>query len=224
MLPEACGAYQKSARVGHSAIIAVPVRAAATSEPTMPTMRSTGSMERFTGCPPRMIWRALGRLAWLARLSARNAPYRRTKVAMAKSAKTPHSIRHVVQKTSRVAERSEPEQVHPVREGGLGREENCGDDDRERQSTCAPAADCAAPAAPDVPAESQSNLAYFYPALFVPLAATRIVQGRHEADCIPLHIFKGPGWNTIESGERHGLRERSGRRTQQERETESATG
>ncbi len=31
----------------------------------------------------------------------------------------------------RVAQRSEPEQVHPIREGGLGREENCGDDDQK---------------------------------------------------------------------------------------------
>ena len=55
MLPVACGANQKRASVGHSCIIAVPERTAAASEPTMPTMRSTGSMERFTGCPPRMI-------------------------------------------------------------------------------------------------------------------------------------------------------------------------
>ena len=36
-----------------------------------------------------------------------------------------------------VAERAEPEQVHPVGEGGLGREENCGDDD-EKDNQLAP--------------------------------------------------------------------------------------
>ena len=100
MLPAACGAYQKRARVGHSCIIAVPVSNATASEPKNPTMRSTGSMERLTGCPPRMIWRSLGRLAWLARLRAENAPYRMANVATAKSAKTPHCSRHDVQKTS----------------------------------------------------------------------------------------------------------------------------
>ena len=61
-LPVARGAYQKSARVGHSAIMPAPVAAAITSETPSAIRRSTGSTGSFNGCPPMKIVWPLGKI------------------------------------------------------------------------------------------------------------------------------------------------------------------
>ena len=50
-LPASRGAYQNSASVGHSSIIAAPVTPAMSERSAERYARKTGSTEKFTGCP-----------------------------------------------------------------------------------------------------------------------------------------------------------------------------
>src|ERR1700730_9296591 len=60
-LPVACGAYQNSASVGQSAIIANPVTHAITMEMQKERTRRTGRTDRLIGSPAMTIACALGR-------------------------------------------------------------------------------------------------------------------------------------------------------------------
>src|SRR5208283_72104 len=62
----------------------------------------------------------------------------------------------------------------------------------ERQSACAAAADRAAPLVPVVPAESQSNPAYLYPALFAYLQSHELYRVGNKLTA----LGRGPVWRT----------------------------